>query len=180
MSIADIIVLAVLLIFTVLGLYKGLVNTVVHIASFFLSGILTFSLLPMVKQAVGFDALTDSLGNTIEGFGINMMQKEVATLLISVIIVIVLFLIIRFLIMLFGKVLDTIANLPLIKYVNKLGGAVLGVLQGFLIVYLALGILFLLHHNSPSVLFKSDIQNSAYASRMYDDNILLNITGLNK
>jgi len=174
----DVVLAVILLIFVFLGYTKGLVRTLVNIASFFLSGILTFYFLPTVKKLIGFEELAGAVGESIEGFGVDMIKKEIAALLVSVVIVIVLFLLIRFVIMLFGKALDTVAGLPVLRQLNRAGGALFGIIQGFLIIYLALGILFLVHHNSRSELFKKEIYESQYATQMYDSNILLSITGL--
>ena len=176
----DVLLLVILFIFVLLGLMKGLVRTIVNIASFFISGVLTFYLLPMVKKWIGFEDITGAASENINinAFGADLIRKEITALVISAVIVVVLFLLIRFLFMLFGRILDIISDLPVLRQLNKIGGAALGVIQGFLIIYLALGVLFLVHHNSRSELLMKEINESQYATEMYNNNILLSITGL--
>ncbi len=81
-----------------------------------------------------------------------MMQKKKATetvaetiaiKVVEIITCIILFILTRIILILLKFVTETIANLPLVKQFNEIGGLVYGVIKGLIIIYILLTILFL-------------------------------------
>ena len=87
----------------------------------------------------------------------------------------VVFLISKFILLFLKLFADAIANLPIIKQFNKAGGTIYGILEGFLIVYVVLGIISIASPMISDSKIITDIQNSYIGNTMYDNNIVLKI-----
>lgn len=88
---------------------------------------------------------------------------------------IILFVCIRILLGLLFKLLDAVFNLPLLKSVNKILGALLGLLNGAIIVYGLCAVLTLLSANAVMAPVMQAIEGSLVTRCFYEYNILLNL-----
>lgn len=70
---------------------------------------------------------------------------------------------------------DAIAQIPIIKQFNKVGGTVYGVLEGFVITYVALAILSMVSPMLGENAINKEIDKSNICKAMYENNILLKI-----
>lgn len=87
---------------------------------------------------------------------------------------IIVFLIARLILSIISLFVDAIANLPLIKQVDKVGGIIYGILEGIVIIYILLSIISL-----TSVVWTNNsiviaVEKSALGSFLYNNNIILN------
>ena len=106
---------------------------------------------------------------------INKVSEKVANNLIKIAVGILVFIVAK-IALLFVKVLAKfVSKLPIIGQFNKLGGAIYGVLQGLLVVYILLAILsvFAPTMKNPGVL--EAINSSMIGKMMYNNNIILKI-----
>lgn len=101
------------------------------------------------------------------------MSDSLARLILNVAAFLLVFLLSRMILTVLTQVLDIITRLPLIKQCNKLGGGILGVLEGGLAVYLILALIFLIAPVRDSDIFQNQLQSSAITRQMYNDNIII-------
>lgn len=118
--------------------------------------------LPSPSELVDFDSIVNAIG---DGF---------ADMVISVLCLIVLFIALRIIFGIFGMFLKKISELPLFKQVNKLGGLVLGAMQGFIIVYILFAILTICNLSPALTPVFEGIESSTIAARFYENNVIIN------
>lgn len=70
---------------------------------------------------------------------------------------------------------ELIGNLPFIKMFNKSGGLIYGVIKGFLSIYLILAVFSVISPLIEGWGITSAIQDSSWGSKMYNNNIILNL-----
>lgn len=120
----------------------------------------------------------DELGNLIQDTTDNLIQYlsvEIAHKVIKVFTFFILFSVIRLLLYVIRNYIEMIANVPIIRVFNGTGGMIYGILRGFLIIYVALAILSLIMPIISDTLIISSIQNAPIGSKMFNNNILLNL-----
>lgn len=128
--------------------------------------------------------------NTIDGYLEKYVGNAVATTqntvveqaapvitqkLVSTFIFIALMVITRILLSLVSFLADTLAELPLIKQFNELGGAIYGLLLGLIIIYVALAIVFFIMSMSNNMTIINIIESSYVTKIFYTHNLLLTI-----
>lgn len=113
--------------------------------------------------------------------GLNNMQSivdsvggELAKIVISLISLVVIYLIIRLVILVIGLLLKLVTKLPVIKQADKLGGFIVGILQGLLVVYALCALLMLFNVNPAFAPVFDGINNSLFARNFYENNFILN------
>ena len=122
--------------------------------------------------------ITDYINGYIEEYknqGITYAAKNVSIIMVKIGSGLVVFLISKFILLFLKLFADAIANLPIIKQFNKAGGTIYGILEGFLIVYVVLGIISIASPMISDSKIITDIQNSYIGNTMYDNNIVLKI-----
>lgn len=110
-------------------------------------------------------------------------QNEVAVLvstnltqaIVNAICFIAIFIVARIALFFLKFLAEAIAEIPLIKQFNKLGGVLYGVLKGFFIVYLILAIVSVLAPIINVTNLLEMINTSLLANILYDNNLLLKI-----
>lgn len=107
------------------------------------------------------------------------MSDSVAGLILNVAAFLTVFLFSRLVLLLLTHVLDVITRLPLIKQCNKLGGGVLGFLEGGLAVYMILAVVFLIAPIRDSEMFQQQMQNSVITRQMYNNNMIIKMVAPN-
>ena len=103
------------------------------------------------------------------------VARSLSHFVVSGLVIIGLSIIIRFGLSLLKFAISFVANLPLIKQIDKSGGLVFGLLRGFIIVYLILAIISLISPLLAETSIIAVIKNSKICSIFYNNNILLNI-----
>ena len=98
-------------------------------------------------------------------------SRELAINIIYGITMIALYVIARIALMFINALADAVAKLPIIKQANNLGGALYGILRGFLLVYAILLIANLVITLKPESNTKSIIEESIIAKTMTEYNI---------
>ena len=111
----------------------------------------------------------------IESVADNVSQKAV-----EILTGIVLFLIVRIIVNLLKFLLENIANIPLIKQLNKIGGIAYGVVKSIIIVYLVLTILFFVVSINSNGIVANMIETSYVTKMLYTNNILVKYCLLSK
>ncbi len=105
---------------------------------------------------------------------LDAVGSELAGMIISVLCLIVLYFVLRLIFYIAGKLLRGISELPVFKQINKLGGLILGALQGVLAVYILCAVLVLFNSNPGLAPVFEGIESSAVASGFYGNNFIVN------
>lgn len=85
------------------------------------------------------------------------------------------FLVARIVLFIISKVANLIAELPLLKQVNKAGGFLIGIIKGLLIVYIVFAIISFLAPVFEGSQLYSVINESFIGNFMYDNNLLFKL-----
>lgn len=105
--------------------------------------------------------------------GVQTIANELSVSSIKFLSFIGIFIVSKIALMFFKVLANAIASLPILKQFNKLGGTIFGVLQGFLIVFIVLGIATLLAPIFGDAAIYTAIKESIITNILYNNNILL-------
>lgn len=109
----------------------------------------------------------------------DYIAKYVTQIIIKVISFFITFLIITFILRMTFFTLDFVANLPLIRGVNKLAGLGIGLIQGVLIIWIAFFAVVFFAGNDISEMLYAQINANPFLKVLFDYNMVLNYV-LNK
>jgi len=195
----DLLVLALIALFTYLGYRKGLIKVAFSFASFILAIAISVVLYkPVSNFIINYTPLDDYIEqeiaerldapetsneetenivsnyyNNIKNASTNVIADGISKTIINISCIIIVFIISKLILLLFRFIGDLIAKLPLIKQVNQTGGFLYGLLKGFVIIY---GILAIIAIISPIINinnFINLINSSIITNIMYNNNIIL-------
>ena len=107
------------------------------------------------------------LSDYIGGFIANLMMNIVSILLA--------FLVIYIAMKLLGRLLNAIAELPVINVLNRFGGLVIGFLQGVIAIWLLFAGFTLFLSRPSFVEFQALLDRSSLAAVLYDNNFILHM-----
>jgi len=231
MNWSDVVVIAMIAIFAIIGLKKGFVMSAFKILSFFvciyasirfypvLAGALEkTSMYASIKDSIVKNLLMWSQGNTaststavsgtagaeamlgslplpdffkktmleklpspaelidIQGI-VNAIGDELTKIIIAVISLIGLYIVLRIGLAFVGIILKGVSKLPLFKQIDKLGGFILGAVQGFLAIYVLCAVLVLFNTNPQFVQIFQALDSSLFAGWFYENNFIMNFIG---
>lgn len=116
------------------------------------------------------DAITNAKNTAVES-----VADTIAINAVNIIVAVGLFIIIRILLILLKSLAETLAELPIIKQCDKLGGVLYGIIVGLITIYILLAIIFfIVSINGMEGL--SDAIDSTYITKyLYANNLILNI-----
>ena len=193
----DLIVLAVIALFTFIGYKKGIIKVAFGLVSFILAIILSLILYkPISSLIIEHTSISSSLEHTIETrlasadkeetdnivsnyyktvktASIPIISNNVAKTIIQIACIIAVFLITNIVLFFFKFSGDLIAKLPLIKQANQLIGFIYGLLKGTLLVYGIFAIITLLAPVVDVNNILNIINSSIISNIMYNNNIIL-------
>ena len=114
--------------------------------------------------------------NTVNQTGdalIQAISKELARTIINIIVVIAIFVITRLLLLFAKAILSAVAELPIIKQFNEVGGIIYGILRGIILIYILLAILSLILPMLDKTAILSIINQSIITKMLYNNNLIL-------
>lgn len=197
----DLIIIAIILLFTFLGYKRGLIKVAIRLCTFFIAIIVAFMFFkPITNLVIENTSIDESIQNTItdrilpEGSSqdekVDLVNKIPSVILkngeetvqdiaesfsntiISASCFLIIFIVVKIVLKFVTALADLIAKLPILKQFNKLGGTLYGILEGLFIVFVGLTIIsFIAPLLDASVL--DSINNSYIGSILYNNNILL-------
>ena len=114
------------------------------------------------------EALKQSVTNVTEYVAQNLAIRmvRIGTMLL-------LFIVSRFFLLFIRFVAEILANLPFIRLFNRSGGLVYGVVKGFLVIYVILGLFSLVSPLISDWGVLDAIQDSTLGKKMYNDNVII-------
>ena len=135
---------------------------------------------------VCFNFITDTIDTYIEQYvtnnvkdGVNSTVENtagiVAEKVVAVGVAILLFIIIRVALLLLKFIAEGLAELPILKQFNKMGGTIYGAFRGIVFVYILLAICFFVVSVSDSGVVTNVIDSSLLTKFLYTNNLILNI-----
>ncbi len=184
---ADIILIAVLLIFIRVGAKRGLIKTLFGAISTLLSLLLTAFIYHPVSQILYKSKVGDYVREFLEklfeekiqrGINIMMFDEAVETasiLAINVLSFLVAVITIKLVLILISNALNITAKLPVIKQLNSILGMITGAAGGMLICYIIIGIIGVLNGEGNISIIQESIENSYLAIKMYENNFISNL-----
>lgn len=105
----------------------------------------------------------------------NMIAHELAIMVVRIGTWIGLFIITKLLLIFIRIFTNVIAEIPIIKQFNKVGGTIYGILEGFVIVYVALAVLNAVSPMLGKNTLYEQIDDSHICKAMYENNIILKV-----
>lgn len=111
---------------------------------------------------------------------IEVVAKDVSTKCIEIITALILFVITRIILIVLKFLTETLANLPIVKQCNEIGGLLYGVIKGILIIYVILTIMFFVISLKPEGMTENLIETSYITKFLYNNNIIVNYCLLGK
>ena len=106
---------------------------------------------------------------------LGYVSVELSKFMIRVLTMLLLLFASRFFLVFVRFFAELIAGLPFIKLFNKSGGLIYGILKGFLTIYVILAVFSIISPLIEGWGVTSAIQDSTWGSKMYNDNIILDI-----
>lgn len=201
--IIDLIIVAVILLFTFLGYKRGLIKVAIHLCTFFIAIIVAFVLYKPISNVVientNIDEtiqttitskilpegasetteveLPDNLPNMILKNSQNTIQSvanSFTTTLIESACFFLIFILVKIILKFVTILADWIAKLPILKQFNELGGTIYGILEGLLVVFTVFALISLAAPLIDSSVLDA-INSSFIGAFIYNNNLLLNL-----
>lgn len=202
--IIDLVLILIIALFTFIGYKQGLVKAAIKIFSFFIAIVIALVLYKPISNIVienttvddkikstmvenvkineeenteGSNILKNNLTNKIIAGANDTMEQIAGAFTIKIIeigVILLLYVIARIILRFISALTDLITKLPIIKQINKTGGIIYGFVKGVIIVYVLLGIIYLI---SPTIKSNAlnEIDNTIITKQIYNNNILLKI-----
>jgi len=196
--IIDLILIAVISLFTFIGYKRGLIKVAFGLVSFILAILISVILYkPVSLLIINYTTLDDTIEsaveerldspdisneetnnivsnyyNNIKNSTTNVIADGISKTIINVGCMIIVFIIAKIILLFFKFTGDLIAKLPLIKQFNSVGGFIYGLLKGFIIIYILLALVAII---SPVVDINNlinMINSSIITNIMYNNNII--------
>lgn len=128
--------------------------------------------LPFIIKDKIAKTVNDSAEAVVDGYN-QYVVKTVSSVIFSAIVYIVVFLILLALTSIIGMLLDVISKLPVLKEVNKLAGAAVGLAQGLLLVWVLAIFIMMLSNFSFADYIYNDIDDNVFLKFLYDKNLIM-------
>lgn len=199
--VVDLIIVAIILLFTFLGYKRGLVKLSIKLCTFIIAVIVAFMFYkPAANIIIANTGIDETIEKTItsnilpEGTSVdekidlnidlpsiilekseNTVQsiaESISTTIIETGSLLIIFVAVKIVLKFVTIIADLIAKLPILNQFNKLGGTVYGVLEGLLIVFVGFAIVSLIAPFMDSSIIET-INGSTLGAYLYNNNILL-------
>lgn len=185
----DLIIVLLLVINIIIGYKKGLVEVVFNICAFIIALVVALILYKPVSNIVIKNTnIYGKIRETIVNNNIeeeqsivkdvqNKTKEQLADVIsmkaVNIIVAIVLFIIARIAVILLKTVLEGIAELPIIKQFNQIGGIGYGLLKGFLLIYILVTLLFFVNAIVGNNKVSAVVEESFITKVLYENNIIV-------
>ncbi|BEP30418.1 CvpA family protein [Helicovermis profundi] len=125
--------------------------------------------------------IKEQLMNAISKMNINSSSGSLSTVIsdklssfvMGVIAFLLVFIVAYIALILIVKLLDSIAKLPILKEINKLGGFIVGVVKGLVFIYIIMTIIMIVNPIVSNSYIVGLIQSSMIGSFFYNHNIIM-------
>ena len=131
------------------------------------------SMSAILKVFIGND-ISNLLQNTTDSI-IKYMSNRITQKVISIVVFFVLFAIIRLLLYVLKNYIEFVARLPIVRLFDGSGGMIYGIIKGFLIIYIIFAIISVIMPIVNNTIIISSIESAKIGSKMFNNNIILNL-----
>lgn len=191
--ISDIVVFLFILLFVWFGYKSGFIKSIFGILTYIISIILGILIYPIVSEYLKASPLYGVILNfsakytsfKIEGNSIfnsiieqagNQATNSIAELLLNILSFILVILMCKIILFAISKCLDIISKIPVVSFLNRISGSLIGGLKGIVLLYIiSLLLNFLPIHINAIVM--DDINRSSFAYKFYKENLVIDIIG---
>lgn len=201
--IVDLIIIAIILLFTFLGYKRGLIKVAIGLCTFIIAIIISFmfykpianviitntNIDETIQTAITDRILPDGVSSTEEIEVYNELPSIIlqnsentvesiaisfSTTIIETSCLLIIFVAVKIILKFVTVLADLIAKLPILNQFNKLGGTIYGILEGIFIVFVGFAIISLIAPLLDTSILDS-INNSNIGSILYNNNVLLKL-----
>lgn len=194
----DLIIIAIIALFTFIGYKKGLIKVAFGLVSFILALLISVMFYkPVSNFIINYTSIDNTIESAVESrlsspdttdeetqnivsnyysniksASTSVIAGGISKTIINVGCMIIVFIITKLILLFFKFSGDLIAKLPLIKQINHIGGFIYGLLKGFIIIYILLALIALI---SPIINIDNMlrvINKSIITNIMYNNNII--------
>lgn len=123
----------------------------------------------------GLTAVTRLSDGTVTGIVAALIASKLAGIIFNAIVYVIVFALIFIILRVLVFVTDIIGKLPVIKQANKIGGLVLGVVEGLMFVWLLFTVITAFGSFQWASNALSDIAGNEFLSYLYDKNLILKL-----
>lgn len=117
------------------------------------------------------EQMQNTITNQLENKILPEQAKNIAKNVVRAVTAVVLFIIVKIVLSIIISLMDFVANLPLLKQFNEIGGIIYGIVRGALIVCICILLIGSYTKINPESTLNSKIQNS-YLTRIIYENIV--------
>ena len=117
------------------------------------------------------EQIQNNVTNQLENKILPEQAKNIAKNVVRAVTAVVLFIIVKIVLSIIISLMDFVANLPLLKQFNEIGGIIYGIVRGVLIVCICVLIIGAVTKINPESTLNSKIQNS-YLTKIIYENIV--------
>lgn len=175
MNIVDIIIVLIIIYFMYSGFIKGFIMTLYGIANIVISWLLTVKFYPIVSQYIMKNetllAFAMRLAGSLKDIIFNVASIKPFVNLISIILT---FLFFTIFLKVFAVILNGLLNYPLIRIFNKLGGGLLGMIEGFVFVFFVFSLFKAISYMVP-LSYRTYIDSSQFAKLFLNNDNIFNM-----
>lgn len=118
------------------------------------------------------EGITQTVNETKDNV-IKIVAKNLAQTAIELIVMLGIFIITRLLLIFAKAILEAVAEIPLIKRFNEIGGIIYGIIRGLLVIYIILAITSLLLPMLDKTTILATINSSILTKMLYNNNLIL-------
>lgn len=189
--IIDVILVAIILLSAFLGYKKGLVKLGAKLFAGIIAIILTIIIYkPVSEMIIKNTSIDEKVRDTIIQNATNIMEENkqlpdaitnqvqnnilpeqaenIAKNLVHAVTAVVLFLAVKIILSIVISLMDFVANLPLLKQFNEIGGIVYGLVRGVLIVCICVILMGVYSKINPESSLNKEIQNTYITKMIYN------------
>ena len=192
----DLGILLIIFITTIIGYKKGLIKVAFRLLSFILALVIALLLYKPISNLIldhtsipnkietqistrlssedktSTDNIVSNYYSNIKNYSTNVVAHNISITIVNISSVLIVFIVTRLLLLFLRFSTDLIANLPLIKQFNHIGGFIYGIIAGFFIVYFIFTIITLLAPMIDLSKVLKIINSSIIGNIMYNNNII--------
>ena len=122
--------------------------------------------------------INDTVQNAVNDAKMAVVQnvaETISTAAINVGAAVILFIVARIILLVITAITDILTDLPVLKQIDKAGGIAYGLVKALLIIFIIFAVISLISPAIENTGIISAINKSFIASKLYDNNLLLNI-----
>lgn len=120
--------------------------------------------------------LNKEIANTVEDTKdavVLAVAKELAQNVINLIVIIAIYVLTRIILLFAKAILEAVAEIPIIKQFNEIGGIIYGILRGIILIYIILAIISIILPIIDKTTVLGVINNSILTKILYNNNLIL-------